>query len=226
MIRESWDSYWFRMAALIATRATCPRASIGAALVREKKLISSGFNGVASGEPHCPDTQEHQLLDHCPDAIHAEINALRNALVPVWGATLYVVGPRPVCPTCRDALERNGVTDIRWRETVDLAGPLDAVTAEYLTWARETFPGERTLEAAKHLVREAEELRDDPTNGEEHADVWMLAMFVADRVKQSAAVHGIDFVSEIVRKTAVNRARTWGEPDADGVVEHIREAVG
>jgi dCMP deaminase len=114
--RPSWDAYFFDLAAKVAGRATCPRAKIGAVLVKQKRIIGTGYNGVPSGEPHCPNTPEHLALDHCADAVHAERNALANALVPAFDATLYVVGPRPVCPNCRDALRLCGVTDIRWGE--------------------------------------------------------------------------------------------------------------
>lgn len=117
--RASWDDYFFKITADVATRATCPRASIGAVLVKNKRVISTGYNGVPEGREHCPDIPEHMALEHCQAAIHAEYNALANALVPAFGATLYVVGPRPVCPDCRDRLRENGVTDIRWRESVE-----------------------------------------------------------------------------------------------------------
>lgn len=84
-----------------------------------QRVISTGYNGVPEGREHCPDIPEHMALEHCQAAIHAEYNALANALVPAFGATLYVVGPRPVCPDCRDRLRENGVTDIRWRESVE-----------------------------------------------------------------------------------------------------------
>lgn len=111
--RPDWDSYFFDLARVIATRATCPRASIGVVLVKNKRIIGTGYNGVAESRPHCPNTREHLALDHCTDAIHAEYNALTNALVPVHGATLYVVGPRPICEQCRGWLEKAGVTDVR-----------------------------------------------------------------------------------------------------------------
>lgn len=112
--RPTWDEHWFDAARQAAQMATCPRASIGAVLVKEKRSISAGFNGAPSGEPHCPRDAEHLALDHCTIAVHAEFNALKNALVPAFGATLYVVGPRRVCPSCADHLHRAGVGDIRW----------------------------------------------------------------------------------------------------------------
>jgi dCMP deaminase len=113
--RPPWDEYWFKMARLVSTRATCPRAAIGALLVKFQRCIATGYNGAASGEPHCPRDAEHLALDHCDRARHAEVNALENAFVPVHGAVLYVVGPRRVCPHCADRLHAAGVRDIRWR---------------------------------------------------------------------------------------------------------------
>jgi dCMP deaminase len=117
--RKPWDEYWFDEARLAASRATCPRAAIGAVLVRFKRIISKGFNGAPEGELHCLERnttlQEHLDLTHCPWSIHAEQNCLRNAWSNPYGATLYVVGPRDVCIKCAERLQIAGVTDIRWR---------------------------------------------------------------------------------------------------------------
>lgn len=119
--RPDWNTYWFEMARLVATRATCPRASIGAVLVRHKRIIATGYNGAPEGEPHCLERDttldEHMGLTHCPWARHAEINALRNAFSNPYGATLYVVGPREVCINCTAKLRDAGVTDICWRRS-------------------------------------------------------------------------------------------------------------
>ncbi|KKM77674.1 hypothetical protein LCGC14_1367660 [marine sediment metagenome] len=53
--RISWDEYFFKIAELVATRATCPRKSVGSVLVKDKKIIGTGYNGAKSGEPHCLD---------------------------------------------------------------------------------------------------------------------------------------------------------------------------
>ena len=229
MTRPDRDSFWFGVAAQYATRATCPRAAIGAVLVKFDRFVSAGFNGAAPSEPHCLERDqtlaEHLAMLHCEWSLHAETNALRNSFVPTDGATLYVVGPRPVCINCRDRLSQRGVTDIRHKESVSRNPMLERVLDDYLSWARETFPGERTLEAGKHLVRELVELQADPSSGEEHADCVMLAVFTLDRLIKSAEAQSIDLVGEITRKLAVNQQRTWGEPDADGVVEHVREVV-
>lgn len=121
MSRPDWDDYFFRLAALVASRATCPRAQIGAVLVKHKRILASGFNGAAPGEPHCP-TEGDALIEHialttCDRSVHAEVNCLINAWASPFGATLYVSGSRPICVNCSDHLKGQGVTDIRRRDS-------------------------------------------------------------------------------------------------------------
>lgn len=212
MSRTNRDDYWFGMAAHVATRATCPRASIGAILVKFDRVVGCGFNGAPEGEPHCPVTPEHMALDHCRKSRHAESNALRNALLPPIGATLYVVGPRPVCVNCADQLRQAGVSDIRWKLTVDT---LESVLADVVSWARQTFKQATLFSEVEHLRREAEELAADPTNESEIADVLIL-------LAQVAARQNVDLAKVVSQKMRVNRSRIWGEPDEHGVVEHVR----
>ena len=203
------------MAAHVATRATCPRASIGAVLVRFDRVIATGFNGAPDREPHCPNTPAHLALEHCPISRHAEDNALRNALLPAYGATLYVVGDRKVCPDCSDKLRQAGVTDIRWRVSVPT---LDSVIREVNDWQAVTFPRATPASVVEHLRREVQELIEDPTNTSELADVVFLAVGLAYEL-------GVDLKTIVADKLAVNRARRWGKPDHLGVSEHIRDGV-
>lgn len=212
---DKHDEYWFRMAAVVATRATCPRASIGALLVRFDRVISTGFNGSPPGADHCPNTPEHLALDHCRVSRHAEDNVLRNALLPAYGATLYVVGPRPVCPNCADKLRQAGVTDIRHRWSVPT---LDSVIREVNEWQAVTFPRATPASVVEHLRREVQELVADPTDLSELADVVFLAVGLAYEL-------GVDLKTIVAEKLAINRARVWGHPDSAGVVEHIREVA-
>jgi dCMP deaminase len=207
------DSYWFGMAAHVAARATCPRASIGAVLVKFDRPIACGFNGAPEGEPHCPQTPEHMTIDHCRISRHAEDNALRNALLPPHGATLYVVGPRKVCPDCSDKLRQAGVTDIRWRVSVPT---LDSVIREVNEWQAVTFPRATPASVVEHLRREVQELQADPTNTSELADVVFLAVGLAYEL-------GVDLKTIVADKLAINRRRVWAPADEFGVVEHVRE---
>lgn len=212
--RPSWDDYFFRIAAEVATRATCPRASIGAVLVRDKRILSTGYNGPASGAPHCPNDAEHLALAHCRESLHAERNALSNATVQTFGATMYVVGPRAVCPDCHDAMRLCGVT-YRWRSSVP---SLDRLAASIRAWQARTFPFATPVSVTEHLRREAEELAGDPSNPEEIADVFHLLVAAAE-------ANDYDLVQLIASKFAVNLTRQWQAPDAAGVVEHVREAA-
>ena len=216
-MRPDRDTFWFGLAAQYATRATCPRAAIGAVLVKFDRLVGAGFNGAPDGEVHCLEMPgetlaEHMALDHCDRARHAEINALRNALLPPFGATLYVSGNRPICPDCTDRLRAAGVTDVRHRYGTD---SLDALARDIAAWGAKTFPGSDPDSTVEHLRREVDELRANPVNGEEMADVFHLLV-------QLARVTDIDLVAEVDRKFAINKGRRWMRADAAGVVEHVR----
>jgi dCMP deaminase len=214
MRRPDWDTYFFQVAATVATRATCPRASIGAVLVKDKRILSTGYNGPPSGAPHCPTTPEHMALAHCLASLHAERNALANATVQTFGATMYVVGPRVICPDCRDAMQLCGV-EYRYRP---VAPTLDSVIREVNEWQAVTFPRATPASVVEHLRREVNELIADPTNTSELADVVFLAVGLAYEL-------GVDLAAVVADKLAINRARTWGQPDEHGVVEHVRETV-
>lgn len=212
MTRPDRDTYWLRMAAHVATRATCPRASIGAVLVKFDRQIGAGFNGAPEGEPHCPETAEHMAIAHCERARHAEVNALRNALLPPFGATLYVVGPRPVCVNCADRLREAGVTTIKWKAS---APSLDSLAAEIRAWQARTFPHATPVSVAEHLRREAEELAGEPSNPAEMADIFHLLVAAAE-------ANDYDLVDVVTTKFVINQNRAWQAPDAQGVVEHVR----
>jgi dCMP deaminase len=215
--RESWDAYFFRVAARVSERATCPRAAIGAVLVKQKRILGTGYNGAKSGEEHCPDDAEHRALVTCDRSVHAEVNALTNAFGNPYGTTLYVVGPRRICPDCADRLREQGVTDIRWRESVPT---LEGVLAEVAAWGHETFPASDDRAKFSHLREEVGELEAEPQCVEEAADVLMILAHIA-------SAHGyLDrLAEEVARKLAICRGRTWGPPDADGKIKAVKEDI-
>jgi len=51
--RPSWDNYFMRLAKLVASRSTCLRHNVGAVLVREKRILATGYNGAPPGMAHC-----------------------------------------------------------------------------------------------------------------------------------------------------------------------------
>lgn len=92
MERPEWDDYFMQLALLASTRATCLRRSVGAVLVRDRHVLSTGYNGSPPGMPHC--TQAGCLMEegHCVRTIHAEQNAILQSAqhgVVTRGATLY-----------------------------------------------------------------------------------------------------------------------------------------
>src|SRR4030043_2026891 len=90
--RPGWSTYFLNIAKEVASRSTCPRASVGAVIVKDNRILSTGYNGAAPGEEHCTEVGCLLENDHCQRAIHAETNAVCQAAkngVAVDGATLY-----------------------------------------------------------------------------------------------------------------------------------------
>jgi dCMP deaminase len=112
-MRPTWDSYFINIALAVAERSTCDRAKVGAVLVRDKRILTTGFNGSPSGQPHC-DTDGHLLVDgHCVRTIHAETNAIIQAAlhgVSTKDATCYVT--HIPCINCTKTLINAGITQI------------------------------------------------------------------------------------------------------------------
>ncbi len=109
------------VAVAFSKRATCPRLSVGAVLVRDGVVLSNGFNGARRGAAHCGDVGcDLQLLNgrqSCQRAVHAEANAVLNAGRAghsTVGATLYVTASP--CLRCVDAIIQAGITHVVWRD--------------------------------------------------------------------------------------------------------------
>lgn len=93
MSRPSWDEYFMQVAFVVATRATCPRRSVGAVIVLDKRILATGYNGAPRGLAHCNEVGCHIVAGHCIRALHAEQNAILQAAmngVSTRGATIYV----------------------------------------------------------------------------------------------------------------------------------------
>jgi dCMP deaminase len=91
--RPSWDDYFMAIAKLIAARGTCDRLYAGAVLVKDNRIISTGYNGSPPGLPHCDDTGHLLEEGHCVRTIHGEHNAILQAAVQgstsTVGSTMY-----------------------------------------------------------------------------------------------------------------------------------------
>ncbi|MFH0732797.1 MAG: cytidine/deoxycytidylate deaminase family protein [Candidatus Omnitrophota bacterium] len=98
--RPGWDEYFLKVAQLVCERSTCLRRKVGAVLVKDKHILSTGYNGAPKGIPHCefagclreelniPSGQRHELCR----GLHAEQNAIIQAAVygvSLDDATLY-----------------------------------------------------------------------------------------------------------------------------------------
>ncbi len=130
-MRPGWDEYFMQIAHTVATRATCPRASVGAVLVREHRILTTGYNGAPRGVAHCTEVGCTIVDDHCVRATHAEANAIvQGALhgIELQGATAYCT--HQPCVGCSKLLISAGVTKIVY----DLAYP-DPIATELLAEA-------------------------------------------------------------------------------------------
>lgn len=90
--RLEWDQYFGAQALLISNRATCNRAKVGAVLVKDNKVVATGYNGSVSGTEHCLDHECLMVEGHCVRTLHAEVNAILQGAergVPK-GFTAYV----------------------------------------------------------------------------------------------------------------------------------------
>ncbi|HME91897.1 MAG TPA: dCMP deaminase family protein [Myxococcaceae bacterium] len=90
--RSSWDQYFMGIARQVATRATCDRKHVGALLVRDRTILSTGYNGSIRGLPHCDEVGHMMENGHCVATVHAEANAIIQAAkngVRIDGATMY-----------------------------------------------------------------------------------------------------------------------------------------
>ncbi|MEN6565610.1 MAG: cytidine/deoxycytidylate deaminase family protein [Veillonellales bacterium] len=121
MIRPSWDEYFMDIVRVVATRSTCLRRQVGAAIVKDKRVLTTGYNGAPQGLAHCieagclretyhiPSGQRHELCR----GLHAEQNAIIQAAfhgVAIKGATLYCT--HQPCSACTKMIINAGIKRI------------------------------------------------------------------------------------------------------------------
>ncbi len=118
MARPSWDEYFMELAQVVAKRSTCNRRSVGTVLVRDKRILTTGYNGSPSGLPHCTDVGCLIVDGHCVRAIHAEQNAIIQAAlhgINLRGATCYVTSSP--CVHCAKMLIAAGIERIVYMDS-------------------------------------------------------------------------------------------------------------
>ncbi|OON93140.1 MAG: cytidine deaminase [Candidatus Epulonipiscioides saccharophilum] len=120
-MRPSWNQYFMDIANLVKTRSTCLRRRVGAVLVKDKQILSTGYNGAPTNCRHCIDIGCLRLALNIPSgerhelcrALHAEQNAITQAAkngISVRDSTLYVT-TQP-CSMCVKVLINSGITKI------------------------------------------------------------------------------------------------------------------
>jgi dCMP deaminase len=138
--RLSWDQYFMELSRLVSKRSTCLRRHVGAVLVKDKRILATGYNGAPSGLAHCLDIGCLREKLHIPSGerhelcrgLHAEQNALIQASlygISVKGAVLYVTN-QP-CIICAKMLINAGIGEV-----VIADGYPDKMAAEFLQEAR------------------------------------------------------------------------------------------
>ena len=117
MARVSWHRYFMNLAIQAATRSTCPRKHVGAIIVRDRTVLSTGYNGSVRGGEHCDDAGCMMEDGHCVRTVHAEANALVQAArngVRTGGAEIYVTASP--CFSCFKLIANAGIRRIYYGE--------------------------------------------------------------------------------------------------------------
>lgn len=115
--RVSWHEYFMNIADQVATRSTCGRKHVGAVIVRDRTILSTGYNGSLRGAPHCDDAGHDMENDHCVRTVHAEANAIAQAAkqgVRIDLAEIYVTASP--CLNCFKLVANAGITKIYYKE--------------------------------------------------------------------------------------------------------------
>ncbi|HDD70743.1 MAG TPA: hypothetical protein ENF94_01130 [Candidatus Woesearchaeota archaeon] len=99
--RPSWDEYFMSIAMTVGSRGTCARGKLGAVIVKDKRIVATGYAGSPVGLPHCDDVghefhlrthEDGSVTKHCVRTTHGEANAIAQAArhgVSVKGGTIY-----------------------------------------------------------------------------------------------------------------------------------------
>jgi len=111
--RPTWNEYFMNIAQEVAQRSTCERAQVGAVIVGDKRILTTGYNGSPRGLAHCSDVGCLMDNGHCVRTLHAEQNAIIQAAlhgVITEGATIYVT--HQPCFNCAKTIINAGISEI------------------------------------------------------------------------------------------------------------------
>lgn len=114
--RLSWEDYFMANAELISKRSTCDRAFVGAVLVKDNRIIATGYNGGVAATDNC-DEVGHEMEDgHCIRTVHAEMNALIQCAkegISTNNTEIYVT--HFPCINCTKALLQAGIKKVTYK---------------------------------------------------------------------------------------------------------------
>lgn len=117
MSRPDWPYYFMDIAERVAQRSTCPRLAVGAVIVKQKRILATGYNGAPSGMEHCIDVGCLMVDDHCVRTLHAEQNAIIQAAqfgVSTAGSEIYCTSSP--CLSCAKMIINAGVKKVWFSE--------------------------------------------------------------------------------------------------------------
>ena len=125
MPRPTWDEYFMEITKLVAKRSTCKRRQVGALLVKNKRILATGYNGAPPGLPHCLDTGCLREQEQIPSGerhelcrgLHAEQNIIIQAAyhgVSIDGSFLYCTNMP--CSICMKMIISAGITKIIYED--------------------------------------------------------------------------------------------------------------
>jgi dCMP deaminase len=117
MARAKWEEYFMNIAKEVATRSTCDRKHVGAVIVKDKTILSTGYNGSIRGMPHCDESGHMMENDHCVATIHAESNAVLQSAkngVMINGSEIFITASP--CWPCFKMLANTGIKKIYYGE--------------------------------------------------------------------------------------------------------------
>jgi dCMP deaminase len=119
-MRVTQDEYFMSIAVITSARSTCPRATVGAVLVKARNIIATGYNGTPIGTKHCEDNVCDVVNDHCVATVHAEANCIAQAAKhghSVKDSVVYCT--HKPCHNCMKLLINAGVMEVVYKDDYD-----------------------------------------------------------------------------------------------------------
>lgn len=136
MTRPSWDRYFLDIAQVVSSRSTCPRLAVGAVLVKDRQILSTGFNGSPPGHSHCEDVGcAPGPTGGCGRATHAEANAVCQAAklgIALDGATAFLTCSP--CAICSRLLLSSGITRIVYAKAYRITEHLNSLGIDVVSY--------------------------------------------------------------------------------------------